>query len=67
MSLWLHPVSLCRYMIDVLGVVPSEAIERFNKSRGHCIERKNYLDDLLEGKPRRGRYPHTTSQTPHPH
>lgn len=27
MSLWLHPVSLCRYMIDVLGVVPSEAIE----------------------------------------
>lgn len=43
---------VCRYMIDVLGVVPSEAIERFNKSRGHCIERKNYLDDLLEGKPR---------------
>ncbi|XP_040198111.1 RNA/RNP complex-1-interacting phosphatase isoform X3 [Rana temporaria] len=44
---------VCRYMIDVLGVVPSEAIERFNKSRGHCIERENYLDDLLEGKPRR--------------
>ncbi|XP_077330594.1 RNA/RNP complex-1-interacting phosphatase-like isoform X4 [Lithobates pipiens] len=44
---------VCRYMIDVLGVVPSEAIDRFNKSRGHCIERKNYLDDLLEGKPRR--------------
>ncbi|XP_040198110.1 RNA/RNP complex-1-interacting phosphatase isoform X2 [Rana temporaria] len=43
---------VCRYMIDVLGVVPSEAIERFNKSRGHCIERENYLDDLLEGKPR---------------
>ncbi|XP_077330592.1 RNA/RNP complex-1-interacting phosphatase-like isoform X2 [Lithobates pipiens] len=43
---------VCRYMIDVLGVVPSEAIDRFNKSRGHCIERKNYLDDLLEGKPR---------------
>nr|DBA32037.1 TPA: hypothetical protein GDO54_007788 [Pyxicephalus adspersus] len=43
---------VCRYMIDVLGMVPSEAIEKFNKSRGHCMERNNYLDDLLQGKPR---------------
>ncbi|KAM5172990.1 RNA/RNP complex-1-interacting phosphatase isoform 4-T4 [Mantella aurantiaca] len=42
---------VCRYMIDVLGMVPSEAIERFNKSRGHCIERKNYLDDLEGNNP----------------
>ncbi|XP_018420343.1 PREDICTED: RNA/RNP complex-1-interacting phosphatase [Nanorana parkeri] len=44
---------VCRYMIDVLDMVPSEAIEKFNKSRGHCIERENYLADLLQGKPRR--------------
>ncbi|XP_068131048.1 RNA/RNP complex-1-interacting phosphatase [Hyperolius riggenbachi] len=43
---------VCRYMIDVLGMVPSEAIEKFNKSRGHCIERTNYIEDLLHGKTR---------------
>ncbi|KAG9488932.1 hypothetical protein GDO78_005114 [Eleutherodactylus coqui] len=31
---------------------PSEAIEKFNSSRGHNIERRNYLDDLLHGKSR---------------
>ncbi|XP_053575351.1 RNA/RNP complex-1-interacting phosphatase [Bombina bombina] len=43
---------VCRYLIDVLGMVPSEAIENFNRSRGHCIERNNYLDDLTHGKKR---------------
>ncbi|KAM4675693.1 RNA/RNP complex-1-interacting phosphatase [Discoglossus pictus] len=43
---------VCRYLIDVVGMVPSEAIEKFNKSRGHCIERKNYLDDLTHGEKR---------------
>ncbi|XP_063788195.1 RNA/RNP complex-1-interacting phosphatase isoform X2 [Pseudophryne corroboree] len=38
---------VCRYLIDVIGMEPSEAIEKFNKSRGHCMERENYLDDLL--------------------
>ncbi|XP_018110693.1 RNA/RNP complex-1-interacting phosphatase isoform X1 [Xenopus laevis] len=40
---------VCRYLIDVLGMEPSDAIEKFNQSRGHCIERKNYLDDLMHG------------------
>ncbi|XP_041440764.1 dual specificity phosphatase 11 L homeolog isoform X2 [Xenopus laevis] len=44
---------VCRYLIDVLGMVPSDAIEKFNQSRGHCIERKNYLDDLMCGEMRR--------------
>ncbi|XP_072004920.1 RNA/RNP complex-1-interacting phosphatase isoform X2 [Engystomops pustulosus] len=41
---------VCRYLIDVLSMEPSEAIEKFNNSRGHSIERKNYLNDLLNGK-----------------
>ncbi|XP_053320559.1 RNA/RNP complex-1-interacting phosphatase [Spea bombifrons] len=40
---------VCRYLIDVADMVPSEAIEKFNKSRGHSIERKNYIDDLMYG------------------
>ncbi|KAM3925680.1 RNA/RNP complex-1-interacting phosphatase isoform 2-T2 [Leptodactylus fuscus] len=43
---------ICRYLIDVQSMDPSEAIERFNNSRGHCIERSNYLDDLLTGQTR---------------
>ncbi|KAJ8347067.1 hypothetical protein SKAU_G00284680 [Synaphobranchus kaupii] len=37
---------VCRYMIDVDGMDPAEAIELFNRSRGHAIERENYLEDL---------------------
>ncbi|MEE6508947.1 hypothetical protein FKM82_023522 [Ascaphus truei] len=40
---------VCRYLIDVQGMVPREAIEMFNRSRGHCMERKNYIDDLTHG------------------
>ncbi|KAG8440861.1 hypothetical protein GDO86_006555 [Hymenochirus boettgeri] len=43
---------VCRYLIDVLGMVPTDAIEKFNKSRGHCIERENYIHDLTHGKKR---------------
>ncbi|KAM4749064.1 RNA/RNP complex-1-interacting phosphatase [Rhinophrynus dorsalis] len=43
---------VCRYLIDVLGMVPADAIEKFNQSRGHCIERENYLDDLTFGNMR---------------
>ncbi|XP_044135255.1 RNA/RNP complex-1-interacting phosphatase isoform X1 [Bufo gargarizans] len=41
---------VCRYLIDMLSMEPSEAIEKFNNSRGHIMERSNYLDDLLHGK-----------------
>lgn len=37
---------ICRYLIDVDGLAPAAALELFNTSRGHCIERKNYLHDL---------------------
>ncbi|XP_038157032.1 RNA/RNP complex-1-interacting phosphatase-like [Cyprinodon tularosa] len=37
---------ICRYLIDVDGVDPEAALELFNSSRGHCIERKNYIHDL---------------------
>ncbi|KAM3874214.1 RNA/RNP complex-1-interacting phosphatase-like [Diretmus argenteus] len=43
---------VCRYLIDVDGVDPKEAVELFNSSRGHTIERQNYLEDLQSG-PRR--------------
>uniref|UniRef100_A0A8C4D160 RNA/RNP complex-1-interacting phosphatase n=1 Tax=Denticeps clupeoides TaxID=299321 RepID=A0A8C4D160_9TELE len=43
---------VCRYLIDVNGMDPKEAIELFNASRGHCIERQNYLDDLQFGPKR---------------
>lgn len=43
---------ICRYLIDVDGVDPLEAIELFNSSRGHAIERKNYLEDLQSGPKR---------------
>lgn len=43
---------VCRYLIDVDGVDPLEAIELFNCSRGHAIERKNYLEDLQSGPKR---------------
>ncbi|XP_066193224.1 RNA/RNP complex-1-interacting phosphatase isoform X19 [Sylvia atricapilla] len=37
---------VCRYLIDVEGMEPNAAIELFNKSRGHPIERINYIRDL---------------------
>ncbi|KAG7322820.1 hypothetical protein KOW79_014166 [Hemibagrus wyckioides] len=43
---------VCRYLIDVDGVEPHKAIDLFNKSRGHSIERQNYLDDLKSGPKR---------------
>ncbi|XP_036383676.1 RNA/RNP complex-1-interacting phosphatase-like isoform X3 [Megalops cyprinoides] len=43
---------VCRYLIDVEGMVPSEAIALFNRSRGHPIERENYLVDLCCGPKR---------------
>ncbi|XP_053502047.1 RNA/RNP complex-1-interacting phosphatase [Ictalurus furcatus] len=43
---------VCRYMIDVDGVEPHDAIDLFNKSRGHSIERQNYLKDLKSGPKR---------------
>ncbi|CAN2390785.1 dual specificity phosphatase 11 (RNA RNP complex 1-interacting) [Pristimantis euphronides] len=43
---------VCRYLIDLLGMDPSEAIEKFNSSRGHTMERGNYINDLLHGKSR---------------
>ncbi|XP_073425157.1 RNA/RNP complex-1-interacting phosphatase [Dendrobates tinctorius] len=43
---------VCRYLIDMLSMEPSEAVEKFNISRGHSIERSNYLEDLLHGNTR---------------
>lgn len=43
---------ICRYLIDVDGMDPKEAVELFNSSRGHAIERQNYLEDLQCGPKR---------------
>ncbi|XP_030580740.1 RNA/RNP complex-1-interacting phosphatase-like [Archocentrus centrarchus] len=43
---------ICRYLIDVDGMDPKEAVELFNSARGHAMERQNYLQDLQHG-PRR--------------
>ncbi|XP_069845101.1 RNA/RNP complex-1-interacting phosphatase [Dipodomys merriami] len=40
---------ICRYLIDVEGMRPDDAIELFNRCRGHCIERQNYIEDLQNG------------------
>merc|ERR1712071_323371 len=37
---------ICRYMIEKKGINPLVAITAFNTSRGHVIERENYLQDL---------------------
>ncbi|XP_054878523.1 RNA/RNP complex-1-interacting phosphatase-like isoform X2 [Poeciliopsis prolifica] len=37
---------ICRYLIDVDGLDATAALELFNSSRGHRIERKNYIRDL---------------------
>ncbi|XP_006881060.1 PREDICTED: RNA/RNP complex-1-interacting phosphatase [Elephantulus edwardii] len=44
---------ICRYLIDMEGMRPDDAIELFNRCRGHCIERKNYIEDLQNGPIRR--------------
>ncbi|KTG31169.1 hypothetical protein cypCar_00018612 [Cyprinus carpio] len=44
---------ICRYLIDVDGMNPQKAIDLFNESRGHSIERQNYLEDLRTGPKRR--------------
>lgn len=41
---------VCRYLVDIEGMDPNAAIELFNKSRGHSVERQNYILDL-QGKP----------------
>uniref|UniRef100_A0A8C2A7W9 RNA/RNP complex-1-interacting phosphatase n=1 Tax=Cyprinus carpio TaxID=7962 RepID=A0A8C2A7W9_CYPCA len=43
---------ICRYLIDVDGMNPQKAINLFNESRGHSVERQNYLDDLRTGPKR---------------
>ncbi|XP_041666754.1 RNA/RNP complex-1-interacting phosphatase-like [Cheilinus undulatus] len=43
---------ICRYLIDVDGMDPKEAVQLFNSSRGHDIERQNYLEDLQSGPKR---------------
>ncbi|XP_025743387.1 RNA/RNP complex-1-interacting phosphatase-like [Callorhinus ursinus] len=40
---------ICRYLIDVQGMRPDDAIELFNRCRGHCLERQNYIEDLQKG------------------
>ncbi|XP_008252459.1 RNA/RNP complex-1-interacting phosphatase isoform X4 [Oryctolagus cuniculus] len=46
---------ICRYLIDVQGMRPDDAIELFNRCRGHCLERQNYIDDLQHGPIRKSR------------
>lgn len=43
---------ICRYLIDVDGMDPKQAVKLFNSARGHDIERKNYLEDLERGPKR---------------
>ncbi|XP_034457520.1 RNA/RNP complex-1-interacting phosphatase isoform X2 [Hippoglossus hippoglossus] len=43
---------ICRYLIDVDRMDPKHAIDLFNSSRGHDIERENYLSDLQCGPKR---------------
>lgn len=39
---------ICRFMIEKKGVDPEEAIQRFDKARGHKQERLNYLNHLRD-------------------
>lgn len=43
---------ICRYLIDVDGMDPKQAVKLFNSARGHDMERQNYLDDLQAGQKR---------------
>lgn len=46
---------ICRYLIDVEGMRPDDAIELFNRCRGHCIERQNYIENLQNRHVRKNR------------
>ncbi|XP_036037654.1 RNA/RNP complex-1-interacting phosphatase [Onychomys torridus] len=46
---------ICRYLIDVEGMRPDDAIELFNRCRGHCIERQNYIENLQNRRVRKNR------------
>ncbi|XP_075993489.1 RNA/RNP complex-1-interacting phosphatase [Genypterus blacodes] len=43
---------ICRYLIDVDRMDPRDAVKLFNSSRGHVMERDNYLEDLQRGRRR---------------
>ncbi|XP_037548512.1 RNA/RNP complex-1-interacting phosphatase [Nematolebias whitei] len=55
---------ICRYLIDVEGMDPEKAVELFNLSRGHAIERQNYLEDLKHGPKRSNKDMATHEQVP---
>ncbi|XP_026987856.1 RNA/RNP complex-1-interacting phosphatase-like isoform X3 [Sagmatias obliquidens] len=40
---------ICRYLVDVEGMWADDAIGLFNTSRGHCLERQNYIENLQNG------------------
>ncbi|XP_067560795.1 RNA/RNP complex-1-interacting phosphatase-like isoform X3 [Pseudorca crassidens] len=40
---------ICRYLVDVEGMWPDDAIGLFNRSCGHCLERQNYIENLQNG------------------
>lgn len=46
---WPKLCCFVRYLIDVEGMRPDDAIELFNRCRGHCLERQNYIEDLQNG------------------
>ncbi|KAL5471010.1 hypothetical protein EMCRGX_G029081 [Ephydatia muelleri] len=43
---------ICRYLFEECHYEVEDAIDAFNHARGHCIERKNYLDHLRKGCPK---------------
>ncbi|GFR61047.1 RNA/RNP complex-1-interacting phosphatase [Elysia marginata] len=45
-----HGVNRTGYMIEKMNMNPQEAIDLFNDSRGHNIERENYIADLKRRK-----------------
>ncbi|XP_043106180.1 RNA/RNP complex-1-interacting phosphatase [Puntigrus tetrazona] len=55
---------ICRYLIDVDEMNPQKAIKLFNESRGHSIERQNYLDDLIKGPKRSNKSMEEPDQVP---
>ncbi|XP_033257518.1 RNA/RNP complex-1-interacting phosphatase-like isoform X1 [Orcinus orca] len=46
---------ICRYLVDVEGMWPDDAIGLFNRSCGHCLERQNYIENLQNGLIRKNR------------
>ncbi|XP_066149875.1 RNA/RNP complex-1-interacting phosphatase homolog isoform X2 [Euwallacea fornicatus] len=42
---------VCRWMVDRLKINPEEAIARFNKARGHNIERETFLFNIRNTVP----------------